>query len=102
MNTTTSNTLVTLQGFIIVPNGDLDAVQTELPHHISLTQEEAGCLVFSVQQRPEALNQFDVYEQFEDQDAFEVHQARVTASTWGQVTQNVERHYKVTGLRENS
>ncbi len=38
---------------------------------------------------------FSVYEEFVDQAAFDLHQARVKSSRWGQVTQNVERHYQI-------
>lgn len=86
---------IILQGHIIVPGADLASVQLELPTHIELTRQEAGCLVFQVTQDSENKNVFNVYEEFIDRDAFEAHQERVKESCWGQVAANVERHYQV-------
>lgn len=87
---------VTLRGHIIVPEADLEAVMQALPTHIRLTREEPECLVFDVQQRADATQYFDVFEQFANQNAFEQHQQRVKTSKWGQVAKRVERHYSVT------
>lgn len=85
---------VTLTGYIIVPDCDIETVRKALPIHIELTRQEPGCLIFKV--TPDALNpgRFDVYEEFVDQAAFESHQARVNASDWGRVTENIERFYQ--------
>ena len=85
----------TLQGFIVVPDSDLEAVIAALPNHIHLTRKEPGCLVFNVTQDPSHPTRFDVYEEFVDQEAFETHQARVRDSDWGRVTVGVERHYTI-------
>lgn len=87
---------VTLSGYIEVPKEDLDAVLFELPNHIALTHQETGCITFTVTQDLEKPCRFDVYEEFIDKAAFEKHQARVKASDWGKVTQNVERFYTIT------
>ena len=87
---------VTLSGHIEVPANDLEAVLAELPNHIALTYQEAGCLVFTVTRDAGNPQRFDVYEEFTDQAAFDKHQARVKASHWGVVTQNVKRFYTVT------
>lgn len=87
---------VTLSGYIEVPKEDLDTVLFELPNHISLTQQEAGCITFTVTQDLEKPYCFDVYEEFIDKTAFEKHQARVKASHWGKVAQNVKRFYTIT------
>ncbi|WP_137168985.1 putative quinol monooxygenase [Marinomonas sp. FW-1] len=87
---------VTLSGHIEVPTEDLDAVLAELPNHIALTHQEAGCIAFTVTQDSDNPQRFDVYEEFTDKVAFEKHQTRVKASHWGQVTKNVERFYTVT------
>jgi len=68
---------------------------SELPAHISNTRSEPGCLIFEVTQNPNEKNVFSVYEEFADKQSFALHQARVKASIWGQVTANVERHYKI-------
>ncbi|WP_394182942.1 putative quinol monooxygenase [Marinomonas posidonica] len=88
-------TKITLTGHIMVPHQDLNQVQQALSEHIKLTQEETGCLVFKVTQNVHNPLRFEVYEEFIDQAAFDLHQARVKASLWGQVAQNVERFYNV-------
>ena len=92
------NSRVILEGYIVVSDGDLPQVLKELPNHIKLTKEEEGCLSFSVLQRPSEPNAFDVFEEFADRTAFDAHQRRVRRSVWGEVTANVERHYKVKGI----
>lgn len=89
---------VILKGYILVSDADLPQVLAELPTHIELTRAEAGCLVFEVLQDPEHINKFDVYEEFSDQQAFELHQERTRASKWARVTAKSSRHYTVEGL----
>ncbi|PXA72896.1 putative quinol monooxygenase [Vibrio sp. 11986-1-5] len=86
---------VTLKGFILVPESDLELVKNELVNHKRLTLEEAGCITFSVTENSENPLRFDVYEEFTDKAAFEHHQKRVKASNWGKVTVNVERYYEI-------
>ncbi|ETI60743.1 putative quinol monooxygenase [Marinomonas profundimaris] len=88
---------VILSGHIEVPMEDLYAVLAELPNHITLTQQEAGCITFTVTRDSNNPQRFDVYEEFIDKTAFEKHQARVKASHWGNVTKKVARFYTVTG-----
>ncbi|RBO80251.1 putative quinol monooxygenase [Marinomonas aquiplantarum] len=88
-------TKITLTGHIMVPHQDLNQVQQALPEHMKLTQEEKGCLAFKVTQNVHNPLRFEVYEEFIDQAAFDLHQARVKTSHWGQVTHNVERFYSV-------
>ncbi|WP_349654489.1 antibiotic biosynthesis monooxygenase [Pseudoalteromonas sp. S3785] len=86
---------VILQGFIVVPDSDLEVVKRELVTHKSLTLKEAGCLIFTVTPDESNHNKFIVYEEFINQTAFDIHQARVKSSKWGDVTKNVERHYQI-------
>ncbi len=86
---------VTLKGFILVPESELELVKNELVNHKRLTLEETGCITFSVIQNSGNALRFDVYEEFTDKVAFEQHQKRVKASHWGKVTLNVERHYEI-------
>jgi (4S)-4-hydroxy-5-phosphonooxypentane-2,3-dione isomerase len=86
---------VILKGYILVPEADLLAVRNELPNHINLTRNEAGCLVFEVAQDKETVNRFNVYEEFTDKHAFNLHQQRVRDSAWGKITISVERHYEI-------
>jgi len=86
---------VILQGFIIVPESELDVVKSELIIHKKLTLKETGCLTFTV--TPDEINpyKFSVYEEFINQEAFDNHQARVKSSKWGDITKNVERNYQI-------
>lgn len=86
---------IILEGYILVADENLFAVEQELPTHIKLTREEDGCLVFNVLQDTKNINRFNVYEEFTNANAFELHQARVSNSIWGEVTANVERHYEI-------
>ena len=86
---------VILQGHIVVPNTDLEAVSEALPKHIELTQQEPGCLIFKVFQDTDNESIFHVYEEFDSQDSFKKHQQRVRNSSWGALTVNVERHYAI-------
>lgn len=86
---------VTLKGFILVPESELELVKNELVNHKRHTLEETGCITFSVIQNSQNALRFDVYEEFTDKVAFEQHQKRVKASHWGKVTINVERHYEI-------
>ena len=85
---------VTLKGYILVPEKDLQAVRRELNHRC-LTLEESGCISFTVTESVENPLRFDVFEEFVDLQAFDFHQARVRASRWAQVTVDVTRHYEV-------
>ncbi|GLT14471.1 putative quinol monooxygenase [Vibrio algivorus] len=87
---------VVLQGYIIVPEKDLALIINELENHRLLTWQEEGCLVFNVEQSPNNLCRFNVYEEFTDQAAFEFHQQRVKASLWGKLSQNAKRYYQIT------
>lgn len=87
---------VTLEGYILVPESDLSAVESALGSHTALTRQEAGCLVFDVSQDETNKNRFNVYEEFVDRSAFESHQERVRQSEWGKVAAGAERHYRIT------
>lgn len=86
---------VILQGYIEVPESELESVLAALPRHIELTRSEPGCLVFNVERDPVIDNRFRVYEEFVSQEAFDQHQARTSESHWGAVTRNVTRHYTI-------
>lgn len=86
---------VVLQGYILVPESDLAAVKAELLNHVALTCIEKGCVVFRVNQCVEDPLRFNVYEEFVDQLAFDLHQKRVETSFWAEVTVRVERHYEI-------
>lgn len=89
---------VTLKGTIHVPDCDLTAVISALDQHIHLTRQEDGCIVFNVTQDKVNINCFHVYEEFSSQDAFKLHQQRARNSEWGTITENVERHYQISGI----
>jgi len=81
---------------MIVPDPDLEIIKRELPVHEKLTRQEPGCLLFEVVQDKDNRSQFNVYEEFVDQRAFDDHQTRVKNSNWGKVTVNSKRYYKIT------
>jgi quinol monooxygenase YgiN len=87
--------VITLQGYIVVPDTDLASVQDGLLEHIELTQREHGCLHFTVSQDTENKNRFNVHEKFVNHAAFEAHQTRAKNSRWGHIAANVERHYQI-------
>jgi len=91
---------VVLSGYIEVPVAELAAVTAALPEHIKQTREEAGCLFFDVHPDEAVGGKFLVYEEFVSPAAFAAHQRRVRDSAWGRITQDVVRHYQVTGLDE--
>ena len=93
-------TKVTLNGYIIVPDSQLELIQAALTVHIALTRREKGCLVFEVSQDPQNINKFNVYEEFIDQLAFSAHQVRVAESDWGAASKHLVRDYQVSGLQE--
>ena len=86
---------VILKGFIVVPEEKLCMIQEELKNHTKLTLEEPGCIIFEVIQSERNPLRFEVYEEFKDKASFELHQARVKTSRWGEITVNVERHYEI-------
>ncbi|WMN69384.1 antibiotic biosynthesis monooxygenase [Vibrio parahaemolyticus] len=86
---------VTLKGFILVPEEELEVVKSALAAHKRLTLQEPGCIIFNVTESSSDPLRFNVYEEFIDKSAFEHHQNRVKESHWGKVTVNVERHYEI-------
>ena len=89
-------TKVTLKGYIVVPNNELETIKQALVIHTQLTKKEPGCIVFEVTPDLHMPNRFNVYEEFIDDASFKAHQTRVSKSTWGKLTKNVARHYQVT------
>ena len=87
--------VVTLQGYIVIPDADLASVQDVLLEHIELTQREHGCLHFTVSQDTENKNRFNVHEKFVNRAAFEAHQRRAKDSRWVYIAANIERHYQI-------
>jgi len=89
---------VILSGYIIVLESELASIQSALPLHIKHTRAEKGCIVFNVEEHPTELGRFDVYEEFQDSNAFKYHQNRVRKSDWGAITKNVIRYYSIEGF----
>ncbi|WOI35820.1 antibiotic biosynthesis monooxygenase [Alteromonas sp. CI.11.F.A3] len=87
---------VTLKGFIDVPESELTLIKRELEVHTKLTQEEKGCITFSVVQDENIPTRYEVYEEFNSQEDFDFHQSRVQNSNWGKVSKNVKRNYQIT------
>ncbi|WIB65726.1 antibiotic biosynthesis monooxygenase [Curtobacterium sp. MCBD17_040] len=74
-----------------------NVVRLHLPDHLRRTRAEAGCRSFDVTETGDPLS-WSVEERFADQQAFELHQARVASSQWGDATAGIERRYPVEGL----
>ena len=89
---------VILEGYVIASDSELSAVKNELANHIQLTRQEEGCLVFEVTQDHKNANRFNVYEEFVSQEAFNVHQLRLSNTEWGKVSSRLEKHYKTNGI----
>jgi len=87
---------VVLSGFMVVPLNQLEEAKSAIARHIELTREEPGCLVFEVDEDLEQPGRFTVYEAFEDQASYDIHQERAKASPWGEVSKDFERHYTMT------
>jgi (4S)-4-hydroxy-5-phosphonooxypentane-2,3-dione isomerase len=88
-------TKVIVEGYILIPESEMEAITSELPNHIELTKKERGCLVFLVEQDHETYGKFNVYEEFISKEAFAEHQERVNESYWGSITKNVKRVYSI-------
>ncbi len=84
-----------LDGYIIVPEDLIDIVRLELPKHILLTLNEDGCLLFNVSEDDIVDNRFNVYEAFESEESFRLHQVRAKNSDWGSITTDVESIYEI-------
>ncbi len=89
---------VILEGYVLAADADLAAIKRELPTHIQITRQERGCLVFEVSQDKDNANRFNVYEEFVSESAFELHQQRIIGTEWGKVSENLEKHYKTSGV----
>lgn len=87
--------MVELTGYIDIPDIILDEVVIALKEHIILTQQEDGCLKFSVTQDSELKTRFHIFEQFDSQQSFEFHQSRVQFSDWGALTKTAQRCYQI-------
>ena len=80
---------VILRGHICVQGEQLGAVKRALEEHTRLTREEPGCIVFEVTQLTDDPLIFDVYEEFTNEAAFELHQNSVASSAWSEGTKDV-------------
>jgi autoinducer 2-degrading protein len=89
---------VILSGHIQVPEAELEEIREALTEHITLTLNEAGCLVFDVKEKENPVGTFTVYEEFGSKEAFEFHQKRVKESKWGAITKNVTRNDQIEGM----
>ncbi|GAB3817326.1 antibiotic biosynthesis monooxygenase [Tessaracoccus terricola] len=92
--------VVTLTGKLICADDEEAAtVRRHLPRHLQLTRAEAGCLHFLVEATQDPLVWL-VSEEFQDQTAFDAHQARVRDSEWGRATAGIRRDYVIRTGRE--
>lgn len=87
--------MITLTGYIAVPDQDIAMVQAHAPEHTRLSLEEDGCLEFNLNVDPTNPNKYLVDELFKDRAAFDVHSKRAKASEWGKATAHLERNFKI-------
>lgn len=87
-------TRVRLTGRLICTTSDDAAlVRALLPAHIRASRAERGCLGFEV--TPESCGLvWTVSEEFLSEAAFDAHQMRTKASTWGRATAHITRDFK--------
>ena len=88
--------MITLEGFIDIPEEYLDKTKSFLAAHIQETLNEPGCISFKLTQDKERTTRFYVHESFKDKAAFEHHQKRSQNSTWGAFSKNFKRSYQIT------
>ncbi len=88
--------MIKLSGRLICENDQqAERVRQYLPGHARLTEQEAGCLSFSVTATDDPLI-WRLEESFADQQAFALHQQRTRESDWGQQTRDIARDYQIT------
>jgi len=91
---------VILTGQLVCADDDeLAVVRRHLPLHTELTRAEEGCVRFDVRQTDDPLI-WQVDEIFVDQAAFDAHQNRAAASSWGSATAGIERRYSMVSQAE--
>ncbi len=86
---------VRVTGYLQVPEDELASVLAGLGQHIELSRQEAGCLTFDIQQDDANPCRLNLYEEYQDQAAFEAHKQRAGNSAWASVSKNVERFLDV-------
>jgi nucleoside-diphosphate-sugar epimerase/quinol monooxygenase YgiN len=88
---------VTLTGHIEIAQGELQALQDALPEHIRASQDEPGCLHFSVRQDVAVPTRYHVYERFMNRESYLAHQSRIKNTPWETASRNIVRHYNTYG-----
>ncbi len=86
---------VLLNGYVDVPADRWEEVREAMQDHITLTRNEAGCVMFNVTPCREVELRLLVEEIFENQQAFDAHQARTKTSPWADITAGIPREYSV-------
>jgi quinol monooxygenase YgiN len=86
---------IVVNGTITCPTEELDKVAPGLADHVRLTNQEAGCISFSINASDDDPCIFVVSERFQNQAAFDVHGARTRASAWWGLSQNCVRDLNV-------
>lgn len=86
---------VLLNGYLDVPAERWHAVHAALEDHITLTRNEPGCIKFEVTPCREVELRLLVDEIFQDQPAFDAHQARAKDSPWAKITAAIPRDYSI-------
>lgn len=86
---------VIVSGQIYVPLASLEQLRPAIATHVDLSRAEAGCLAFNLEENRDEPGRFDLYEEFVDSEAFEVHKRRTADSQWGTLGQDVQKDFEV-------
>lgn len=88
--------MITLEGFIDIPEEYLDKAKCFLESQLQETLNESGCISFKITQDKDIATRFYVHESFKDKVAFDQHQKRSQNITWGAFSKNFKRSYQIT------
>ncbi len=87
--------MIELKGTIIIPRAAYVEAEEALQEHIMATRLEAGNIVFEVEQDAKDPEIFHVFEQFIDQQSFELHQDLGAKRRWGIVSKDFKRDFHI-------
>ncbi len=96
------NGIVQITGTIVVPKDQLVAFRTGLEVHKRLSEQDRGCIIFTVTADEYDPCRYHVFEQFEDHLCFEAHKNRAMASDWWRITKALQRNYHVEVIETES
>ncbi len=87
---------IRLTGTITIPENRQAELVPLLHEHTRLTRAEPGCIEFEARQDDTRHDIFHVRELFDNQEAFDKHQIRGSASAWGKASLGLPRDFTKT------